>query len=111
MEPKKKKRHILFIVILFLFITFMSLYFSQINGYYDYTQYNKKTITEESMEQFETDVAEGKEIRIENYLNDTYKDYSNNLSNFGLKTGKVLENFMTSGIKRAFKIFSALFIE
>lgn len=111
METKKKKNHVFIIIIFLLFITFISLYFTQVNGYYDYTQYTKKTITENAMKQFEEDIATGKEIHIENYLKDSYKDYSNNLSNFGLKTSETLEDIMTHGIKRAFKIFAALFVE
>lgn len=110
-ENKKKKNYIFTIIITLLFITFISLYFSQINGYYEYTQYNKKTITEDAMKQFEKDVAEGKDIQIEDYLKDVYKDYSNGMSSLGLKTSATIENFMTKGIKRIFKIFSALFVE
>lgn len=110
-ETKKKKNYLFIIIVSLLFITFISLYFSQINGYYEYTQYNRKTITEDSMKQFETDIAEGKDIHIENYLKDSYKDYSNGMSSFGLKTSAIIENFMTKGIKRAFKILSALFVE
>ncbi len=110
-ETKKKKNHLFIIIMTLLFITFISLYFSQINGYYEYTQYNKKTITEESMKQFESDIEAGKDINIENYLKDSYKDYSNNMSNLGNKTSSTIEGFMTTGIKRIFKVFAALFME
>lgn len=111
MEPKKKNKNVFLIIMILLFITFISLYISQIGGYYEFTQYNKKTITEEAMKQFEKDIEDGKEIKMENYISSSYKDYSNNVSNLGMKTSSSIENFMTKGIKNIFKVIKTLFVD
>ena len=104
----KKKNHFKTLLI-FLFIVFIVLYFAKQNGYYDYTEYNKMKVTENAIKRFEEDVLEGKEIDPENYLETRYKDYSNNMSKLGLKTGQLIENIMTKGISGTVKIIEALF--
>lgn len=111
METKKKKNCFFVIIIILLFVAFISLYFSQINGYYEFQEYNKKTLTEEAMKQFEEDIKEGKDINVEEYLKTNYIDYSNNVSNVGLKTGNFLEKIMGVGLKQTFKVITKLFIE
>ncbi len=111
MEPKKKKKNIVLIVLIILFLIYICFYLTQINGYYEFTQYNKKTITEEAIKQFEKDLQEGKEISMENYVSSSYKDYSNNISNLGKNTSTAIEKFMTKGISNIFKVFKALFVD
>lgn len=106
---KKKKKNYFGILIGISFIVFLVLYFAQLNGYYDYTNYNKMQITKEAMEQFEKDVSEGKNIEIEDYLEFTYTDYSNGMSNLGIKTGTFIEKLMVDGIGETIKIFKILF--
>ncbi len=103
-----KKRNPLLIVVVILFGIYASLYYLAESGYYDYKEYNKMIITEEAMKKFEDDVAAGKDITLDDYINTEYKDYSNNVSKLGLKTSETLENFVTKGIGSFFKIFSKL---
>ncbi len=111
MENKKKKNYLFIIIVSLFFIAFISLYFSQVNGYYEFKEYNKKTLTQEAMKQFENDIKEGKDINVDDYLKTNYVDYSNNISNVGYKTGEFIEGIMTTGLKRTFKLISKLFIE
>ena len=104
----KKKRSPLLIIIIILFGIYASLYYLAESGYYDYKEYNKMIMTEEAMKQFENDVAAGKDITLNDYLNTEFKDYSNNVSKLGLKTSETLENFVTKGIGGFFKVFSKL---
>lgn len=105
----KAKRNYLKIVVTILFVAFIALYFACKNGYYDYNQYNKMNITKEAMERFEKDVSEGKNIEIKDYLETTYRDYSNNVSKLGLKAGEVVEKIMNKGIGKTVKFLEALF--
>jgi ABC-type dipeptide/oligopeptide/nickel transport system permease component len=111
LEPKPKKNHTFIIIVIFLFIAFISLYISQVSGYYEFKAYNKKTLTEEAMKKFEEDLKTGKEINVEDYLKTNYVDYSNNVSDVGRKTGEFIESIMTDGLKNTFKVISKLFIE
>lgn len=109
MEEKKKKINYFKIIMILLFVVFIGLYIFQKNGYYEYMQYNKMMITKESMEKFESDVAEGKDVTISNYIDNTYKDYSNNVSNLGLKTSSFIESLMTDGLGKTFEVLKTLF--
>lgn len=105
---KKKKRNPLLIITIILFGVYTALYYMASAGYYDYKEYNKMVVTEEAMKRFESDIQEGKDITINDYITTDYKDYSNKISDLGLKTGESLEKFMTEGLGGFFKIVSRL---
>lgn len=105
---KKKKKNPLLIITIILFGIYTALYFMSSAGYYEYKEYNKMIITEEAMKKFEQDVSEGKDISINNYITTEYKDYSNKISDLGLKTGESIEKFMTEGLGGFFKVVSKL---
>ena len=69
---------------IFLFVVFVAIYVSSKSGYYDFTNHNKTVLTKEAMEKFESDVASGVDIDIENYMKTTQQDYSNNISDTAL---------------------------
>ncbi|MEG0799336.1 MAG: hypothetical protein RR228_03200 [Bacilli bacterium] len=110
MENTKKKNYFI-IVLLILFIIFISFYTASISGYYDASEYNKAVLTKESMERFEKDLKDNKDISVKNYMSQSYKSYSNNLSSVGAKTGRSVEYIMKKGISKTFKVLSKLFIE
>ena len=56
------------IVILIFFFLFMILYSMQAAGYNEYSQNKKNMLTAEQIEQFEQDVAAGKDVSVEDYL-------------------------------------------
>ena len=86
----KKMFHIL---VWFLFISFLVLYFAQAGGYYENLNNKKATLTEEKIKEFEEDVKNGEEIRVENYVVNMEKDYSNNVSDFGSYTSRVFAKY------------------
>ncbi len=108
-EPVKKKLNVQLLILIIFFIIFIALYFTQLTDLYEYSQYNKMSITKEAMEKFENDIASGKNVVIEDYIDIKEKNYTNNLSKLGNKTSNFFENFMTKGIKRTFKIIGAFF--
>ena len=79
-ETKAKKRNQFFKwSLILLLMTFITLYISQATGYYEYEQSRKTAFTEEQIRKFEQDVKDGKEIDINTYLENTNKDYQNNI--------------------------------
>ena len=88
--------------IFILFIGFLVLYYAQAGGYYDDINYKKTYLTEERIKQFEKDVKTGKEIKVENYIVNIKKDYSNKISNFGLNTSKFLAKSFKWSINKLF---------
>ncbi len=107
METKKKKNIFPIIMILF-FIIFMALYFTGVTDIYQYRAHNKMSITKEAMERFESDIESGKDISIEDYIT-PIKDYTNGISKLGNKTSNMVEEFMSKGIKKSFKLLASLF--
>ncbi len=86
----------------FLFISFLVLYFAQANGYYEELNKKKVTLTNEKIKEFEEDVKNGKEIKVENYMIEEKKDYSNKISDFGLYTSNFFAKYFKKGINLVF---------
>ena len=101
----KKYKAFRFVVIL-LFVTFMTLYFSQITGYYEFQNYRRMTMTREQIEQFEQDIRDGVPVDIRNYVIDHHIDYQNRFSNTGSRLSARISESVTSGIERLFGAIS-----
>lgn len=86
----------------FLFLSFLVLYFAQAGGYYEDLNNKKASLTEEKIRQFEEDVKNGKEIKVENYVVNYKKDYSNKISDFGLFTSKTFAKYFKLGMNGIF---------
>ncbi len=98
-------------VLLIIFVLFLVMYISKETGIYEYKTYNKTKITKENIEQFEKDLSEGKNVTLNDYIVNDYKDYSNIVSRCGSSLSKLVEKLLNSGIKKTLKIISALFYE
>lgn len=88
-----------------LFIIFMTLYFSQLTGYYEYQNYQKMVMTEEQIKKFEQDVRDGKEVDIKDYTENTVRNYDNPFSNLGLNLSKLISGLVEDGV---IKLFSSI---
>ncbi len=110
MEENESKDKLL-IVLLILFVIFLIIYITKEAGYYEYKAHNKAELTKEAIKKFENDVEEGKNVSINDYVVNNYKDYSNTISNLGYNLGEITESFMNNGIKKTLKILSELFYE
>ena len=104
---KKKKKNVFFIVLILLFLVYLAFYVASVNGYYEYQEYNKMVITEEARKEFERDVSEGKDVSLVDYITKK-KDYSNNVSELGLKAGSLIEDFVTDGLGSVFEVLGKL---
>ena len=106
---KKKKHNYLFIVTLILFGIYSAIYFSYKGGYYEVKNHDKMLLTEEAMKRFEDDVNNGKNISINDYIQNDYTDYSNKITNAGIKIGSFAESFVIDGIGTFFEVLGKLF--
>ena len=100
-----KKYKIFKWVFVFFFVIFLTLYFSQLTGYYEFQNYQKMTMTQDQILQFEQDIKDGKEVDIKNYVVDTSRNYKNRFSNIGLQLSTGISDFVKTGI---IKIFGAI---
>lgn len=94
-----------------LLITFLTLYTSQATGYYEYEQQKKATFTSEQIKKFEADVAAGKKVDINDYLENSNKDYSNKISDFGYSMSETIGKYVTMGIEETFGALNKLVAE
>lgn len=92
----------------FLSITFLTLYLSQATGYYEYEQHRKSTFTSDQIKQFESDVAAGKKVDINDYLENANKDYSNKVSDLGYNVSDSIGKYVKMGIEGAFGALNKL---
>lgn len=102
-ETKHKRINKVFISFLFImFITFVTLYISQATGYYEFEQSRKAVFTAEQIQKFEQDVKEGKEIDINNYLDNTNKNYQNSISRVSLNISESISKYTKMGVEKVF---------
>lgn len=90
---------------LIILILLSFLYFSYQNGYYDKYMRDKINLTNQSIEKFENDIKDGKDVTIEDYLQES-KNYATKTGNMSLKISNKLENIISSSIKFLFKKIS-----
>jgi len=109
MNDKRKARVRKFskFMFLILFIIYITLYVSQLTGYYEYELHKKKILTEEQIKKFEEDVKAGNAVDIEDYTENS-EGYVNFVSNIGYKTSNFLSKYTQKGIEGFFKIVSNL---
>lgn len=102
-KNEKKLRNIFGIISCILLITFITLYISQATGYYEYTAHKKVVFTNEQIKQFEKDIQDGKDVRMEDYLKNGTKDYSNKVSRFGYQLSSTLGDYVRTILENTFK--------
>lgn len=97
---KMKQLTKLFVII--LIVSFFSLYFTTMGGYYEYSLSKKNVLTQEAIARFEQDVKDGKEIIAANYIEEE-KDYSNKTSKIAIKISNFVSNAFDKTMKFIFK--------
>lgn len=109
MDNKNKKRLKYFkITLTIFFIAYASLYILNMTGYYEGNIRKRVSFTTSQIEEFEQDIANGKNIDLNDYLKDQNKDYSNNASRLGYSISKNIDLFLNKGIKDILDILSKL---
>lgn len=104
------KKNIFKFVFFCLFISFVISYVIEKTGYYEYNLQNKMIMTNEAMERFEKDVKEGKDVRREDYLVSTEKDYTSTLTKGTNKVSLKVNSLLKSAVEGVFKVIGS-FVE
>lgn len=107
-EKIKISKKILNFLFLVLLVTFLGLYVSQVTGYYDYEQHQKMVLTEEKIKQFEKDVKEGKELDLNDYFEETSRNYQNRVSGLGYQLSTNINKYVKLSIKKTFGFLNKL---
>lgn len=98
-------------IFFFFFLLFVALYVAFETGYYEVEERKKVSLTEEKIKQFEEDVANGKQIDLQDYLGETKKDYNNPTSRLGLFLSDKIGEYAKDGIDNTFKFLNKIFAE
>lgn len=104
------KKKIFKVIFMVLFLAFVVSYIIEKTGYYEYNLQNKTIMTNEAMARFEKDVAEGKDVREEDYVVSTEKDYTCALTRTTNKVSIKVNQVLKKGIEGIFKIIGT-FVE
>lgn len=105
---EKVVNNIMKVIFLILFLIFLTIYFSQSGGYYEFELHKKTVFTDEMIKKFEQDVADGKDVSIEDYLVEEKKNYSNKASELGYFISKNVGNLIKDGIEETFKMINKM---
>lgn len=106
---KKKNNNYLLKFLLISFMLFLIIYFTNETGYYEYKIYTKTKLTEESIQRFEQDIKNNKNVSTQNYIKTDEINYSNKFSQAGSKIGESIEKIMHYIIKKSLEILEDLF--
>ncbi len=106
---KKKSQKLLWFILISLFVIYMGLYIANSTGYYESKINDRVKLTNETIRKFENDIANGKDVTIDDYLEKETKDYSNKASKLGLNISQKVEEFMTTGLSKMLKVIGKLF--
>lgn len=90
------------------FITFLTLYLSQETGYYEYDMQQKTSYTKEQIERFEKDVAAGKKVDIESYLEQPDRNYGNHMSDLGYSISSKIGMGVKYGVDKIFGMLNKM---
>ena len=83
-----------YIIVLLLF-AFFGTVFLAVSGYYQ-TELQKRTVlTQEAIDRFESDLKDGKDVNVDNYLEIKDKNYDNRVSESGRFLPNKLNNFIS----------------
>ena len=107
MEYEKKKNNYFLRVLLVFFIIFISLYVMDNLGYYNIASKNK-IITEEKMKEFESDVKNGKQIDVKEYIRDD-TNYKNIYSDMGYNSSLLIDQALNKSFTNIGRILKKLF--
>lgn len=92
-----------------LFVFYVGLFITMKTGYHQKATRDKALLTENKIDQFESDVASNKTIDVISYL-PKKEDYSNSFTNAAYGLSKRLSKVVSNKSKSVIAFFKALFI-
>lgn len=108
-ETKNNKYDIFFRILFVLFVIFLCLYAISVSGYVEVENKNRTLYTEEQIQRFESDVMNGKEIDINEYIDNSVVDYSNTVSDAGEELSLMIDELFDMSFEYLEKIFKFMF--
>ena len=93
-----------YIIVLILFIIFLIIFLSSSKGYYEYSNSQKKTITDKKRKQFEEDITSGKDVNINDYYKEETKNYNNNITRLGDDLNLFINKSINYMLESSFKV-------
>jgi len=93
-------------VSIILLVLFFCLFFANSAGYYEYKLSQKTNLTDEAIKQFEQDIKDGKEVDVNDYIDDKTKNYDNNLTKINKKVSESISKVFGGSLKYFFKYIS-----
>ena len=84
-------------IVIILITCFIFLLVASRSGYYEYELNEKKHLTDQAIERFESDVKNGKAIDINDYVSSTTVSYNNKISDIGNDFSKSVEKILSKG--------------
>lgn len=102
------KRKLFILLIILLFGCYLVIFISSESGYYFYSNRKKADITDEMIKQFEKDVAENKDVNINDYISYEKKDYTNNITDIGDGISNLLIKTVDFTINESYKIMEKM---
>ena len=84
------------------FLCFLTFYIAGESGYYEYNERKKMTLTKEQIKQFEEDVKQGKNVNINEYLENKNTNKQKKLSKTTLEISKNISKYTKEGITFVF---------
>jgi len=104
------KKKIFKVILICFFLAFVVSYIIEKTGYYEYNLQNKTVMTNEAMKEFEKDLKEGKDVRKEDYVISSEKDYTSTLTRGTNKVSIKVNKLLKKGIEGVFKVLGS-FVE
>lgn len=110
MKNKKNKtiNNIFKMTLIILFAIFITMFVSNKFGYYEYRKSQQVTLTQEQIKKFEEDVKNGKDVQLENYLQNTTKNYQTPISQIGLNISNSISGIVKKGVDGFFGYINKL---
>lgn len=111
MKPTKIRTQVFRVVVIILICHFYDYIYQQQVWLLWYKKHEQVVLTEEQIKQFEQDVKDGKNIDLQNYLENTNKDYQTKFSQLGLNVSNSLANIVKNSVDGFFKYVSKFVVE
>ena len=90
--------------IVIIFISFFCTVILSMSGYYQTTLQKKTILTNEAILSFENDIKEGKDIDVNNYIEQNQKNYDNAFTKGGRYISNKINNLISTGIEKTLKL-------
>ena len=88
----------------FIFISFFCTVILSLSGYYQTFLQKQTILTNDAINAFEQDIKDGKDIDINNYIENNQKNYDNAISKTGRFISNKLNNLISGTIEKTLKI-------